>query len=100
MPMIINKTFNVVFIVYIIAVFLLDLIFNFSINKCYTISSYTISVFLGTLIGGISSSLINSTNPELVYFGELPSNNVTCGKVSNKNFKCLVYKNGQLIKRL
>ena len=100
MPMIINKTFNVVFIVYIIAVFLLDLIFNFSINKCYTISSYTISVFLGTLIGGISSSLINSTNPELVYFGESPSNNVTCGKVSNKNFKCLVYKNGQLIKRL
>ena len=79
---------------------MLDVVFNFGINKCYTLSSYVISVFLGTIVGGISSSLINSTNPELVYFGESPTNNVTCGKVSNKNFKCLVYKNGQLVKKL
>ena len=100
MPMIINKTFNIFFIVYIISVFMLDLIFNFGINKCYTTSSYVISIFAGVIIGGVSSSLINATNPELVYFGVSPSNNQVCGKVSNKNFKCSVYKNGQLIKRL
>tara|TARA_B100001063_G_C16557196_1_gene449092 strand:+ start:162 stop:356 length:195 start_codon:yes stop_codon:yes gene_type:complete len=63
-------------------------------------SSYIISIFAGTLIGGISSSFINASNPELVYFGLSPSNNEVCGKVSNKNFKCSVYKNGQLIKQL
>lgn len=100
MPMIINGTFNVLFIVYLISVFVLDLIFNLSLNKCYTLSSYMISVFTGTIIGGVSSALINSTNQELVYFGESPSNKTSCRKVSNKNFKCLVYKNGELIKRL
>ena len=99
-PMIINQTFNIFFILYIICVFLLDFIFNFSINNCYTMSSYIISIFAGTLIGGLSSSFINTTNPELVYFGLSPSNNEVCGKVSNKNFKCSVYKNGQLIRQL
>ena len=100
MPMIINKTFNIFFLVYIISVFVLDTLFNFGINKCYTTSSYVISIFAGTLIGGITSSLINATNPELIYFGLSPSNNQVCGKVSNKNFKCSVYRNGQLIRQL
>ena len=99
-PMIINKTFNIFFIVYSICVFVLDLLFNFSINNCYTMSSYIISIFAGILIGGLSSSFINASNPELVYFGISPSNNEVCGKVSNKNFKCSVYKNGQLIRQL
>ena len=99
-PMIINKTFNIFFIVYSICVFVLDLLFNFSINNCYTMSSYIISIFTGILIGGLSSSFINASNPELVYFGISPSNNEVCGKVSNKNFKCSVYKNGQLIRQL
>ena len=51
MPMIINKTFNIFFLVYIISVFVLDTVFNFSINKCYTTSSCVISIFAGTLIG-------------------------------------------------
>ena len=100
MPMIINNNFNIFFITYIISVFLLDSIFNFGINNCYTASSYVISIFFGIIIGSVSSSLINSSNPELVYFGNSPSNNQTCGKVSNKNFKCSVYKNGQLIKQM
>ena len=100
MPMIISQNINVFFIVYLISVFLLDLIFNFSINKCYTITSYSISVFFGLLVGSLSSTLVHSTNPELVYFGDTPSNNQTCGKKNNKNFKCSVYKNGKLIKNL
>ena len=100
-PMIITGSINVPFIVYLITVFLLDFVFNFNINNCYTVSSYTISVFLGIIIGAITSSLIHSTFPELIYFGDgEPSNKESCGKVSNKQFKCKVYRNGELIKQL
>lgn len=100
-PMIINKNMNYFFLSFMLFVFILDLVINFGVNKCYRISTYMISIFAGLIIGGVSSPLINATNPELVFFSTGgPSNNVTCGKVSNKNFKCLVYKNGQLIKQL
>lgn len=99
-PMILNNNVNVMFIIYIVAVMLLDFVFNYSINKCYTTASYTISIFFGVILGSVISAYINSLNPELLYFGDESSTKENCGKVSKKNFKCKVYKNGQLLKTL
>lgn len=99
-PMIMNSQINIFFISFMSAVLILDAVVNFGINKCYTMATYIIAVFFGIMLGGLSSALINSTNPELIFFGDKASNKSSCGMVSSKNFKCQVYKNGQLIKQL
>lgn len=100
LPMILHSNVNYFFLTFMLFVFILDLVINFGVNKCYQTSTYFISIFAGLLIGGLTSPFIASADPSLVFFGSPPSNNQQCGMVSKKNFKCLVYKNGQLIKQL
>ena len=53
---------------------------------------------IGYTLGVIFYTLIYSTGyKNLLYLNELTSNNVTCSKPSNQQFKCAVYKNGTLI---
>ena len=99
-PMFMNSNVNYWFMFFLILVFALDSVVNYGINKCYTVASYTLASVFGMIVGGVSSALINTADPNLMLFGNIPSDRQSCGRTSNKNFKCLVYKNGQLIKRL
>ena len=99
-PMFMNSNVNYWFMFFLILVFALDSVVNYGINKCYSVASYTLASVFGLIVGGVSSALINTADPSLMLFGDIPSNRQSCGRTSNKNFKCLVYKNGQLIKRL
>jgi hypothetical protein len=44
--------------------------------------------------------LIQTQNPELLYYDDLISNKIACSKPSQQKFKCSVYKNGELLKTL
>ena len=53
---------------------------------------------IGYVIGIVYYSILKSTgNERFLYLNELKSNNVVCSKPSEQQFKCAVYKNGQLI---
>jgi hypothetical protein len=54
--------------------------------------------FSGTLLGaGISALLYTSSVRNLLYVGEVNSNNEVCSMPSQQKFKCRVYKNGELV---
>lgn len=99
-PMFINSNVNYWFMAFMLSVFALDTVFNFFINNCYTLPSFITSMITGLIVGIGSAVGINGISPNLTFFGDMKSNKATCGKVSNKNFKCLVYKNGQILKQL
>lgn len=64
-----------------------------------------LNVFLGTLIGGLlgagyASAFYYTNNQNLLYFNEIISNNVVCSRPQKQKFKCAIYKNGELVKKL
>ena len=38
-------------------------------------------------------------NDKMLYFNEILSNKVICGRPSESTFKCAVYKNGELLRQ-
>lgn len=67
------------------------------LTACYTNTQTIIAYVIGIIAGVIWSNIIyNTKTPELLYFSKY-KNNESCSKVSNKTFKCKVYKNGNLI---
>jgi len=62
-------------------------------------------VCLGTLIGGLlgagyACAFYYTKNGNLLFFNEIISNNVVCSRPQTQKFKCAIYKNGELVKRL
>ena len=99
-PMLVTSNVNWFLFSFMTFVYVLEMTYNFGYNKCYTLMSFVLSTLLGVLFGGGSGLLLSKNAPEMIFFGDKPSNKATCGKVSNRNFKCVVYKNGQLIKSI
>ncbi len=96
-------------IVFFITLIFFDLVLNtnsFNVIKtylslpntfCYTYSQSMIAYGIGAVAGLVWASIIYSARtPELLYFSKYKNNEI-CSKVSNKTFKCKVYKNGKLI---
>jgi hypothetical protein len=69
-------------------------------NKCTNMIGVLLGFIFALVFGGVLSSIIYSTVPEIIFFSDKTSNNVTCGKPTKQNFKCSVYKNGVLVKNL
>lgn len=62
-------------------------------------------VLLGSLIGFILGllyfiSLYSTDHADLLFFNAEPSNNVICSRPKKQQFKCVVYKNGEVLKTL
>jgi len=73
--------------------------------KLGDISNYDgIGTFTGTIVGityGIACySIISVAGDKLTYFSTSASNNEYCSKPKKQQFKCNVYKNGQVISSL
>ena len=67
-------------------------------NNCTPPLGVVAGGLIGYILGYIYYSLLKSTgNEKMLYLNELQSNNVVCSKPSEQQFKCAVYKNGQLI---
>lgn len=96
-PMVVNDTYNYGIIGMVTVLYLTDTFMSLS-HDC----TDTLGIILGTAIGAVLSfgvvfTILASGNESLLFFNELKSNNVVCKRPANQNFKCRVYKNGELI---
>ena len=62
-------------------------------------------VALGSLIGFVLGllyfiALYSTDHADLLFFNAEPSNNVICSRPKKQQFKCVVYKNGEVLKEL
>ena len=65
-------------------------------------SKTTLGIFIGSVMGAIYGLLCyflaqTIGGDSLVYFNVISSNNVYCSRPKKQQFKCYVYKNGQII---
>jgi len=98
LPMFSNGAPNFWVFITLIAYFFIDMFIKLY-KKCVIQMS---DLFLNVLLGLTSSALIVSLmyaggSGKYLFFNEVSSNKDICYQPSKQNFKCLVYKNGEII---
>lgn len=66
-------------------------------NMCANIVGVLYAVVVGFLLGMTIVLMFHSINPDILYHTDFVSDKVACSMPSQQNFKCKVYKNGELI---
>lgn len=93
--MIANNTIDMVMLIPMILL-TINHIYQYIISNCITKGVLTLLSFSGCLFAIIWSFIFYSLNNELLLFNNNVNKN-KCGKADGKQFKCKVYKNGELI---
>ena len=91
---------NYIIVLFFICYMFLDLVMKKQMNCNRNVTGVGIvgNFFSGTLLGaGISALLYTSSVRNLLYVGEVNSENEVCSMPSKQKFKCRVYKNGELV---
>jgi len=97
LPMFTNKMWNYYIIIGFAGLFVIDTLTKLR-GKCTTPSGVLFGGFFGALFAIVWYQIIQGAGgAKLLYFNTAGSNNVVCSKPKQQTFKCLVYKNGQLI---
>lgn len=100
LPMIYNNQMNYILAIFLISLFFLDAFTKF-MKKCVNVSGILLGGLFGLLFGGIWFTIFYASgNEHLLFFNEMSSNNVVCERPKKQKFKCAVYKNGTLLKKL
>ena len=99
-PMAIYNVFNIPLIIILLVFSVIDLIVRYK-SGC----SNALTISIGSIIGAgfavlWSYILKESGNRTLLYYDDLISNKQSCSRTSNEQFKCSVYKNGELLNTL
>lgn len=108
LPMITSKIYTPVIFSIIIVYALMNLFINWDCYKnntaillCDFILSIIFAVGSIVIIMAIDKSLLTfNATQNFLFINVARSNTETCGLAQNQNFRCLVYKNGQLVKGL
>ena len=96
-PMFYNNQFNYPVIIVLTSLFVLDSFTRVS-KKCTTISGSALGGVIGFFLGWLWFTIFQINGSEnLLYFNEMDSNAVKCSRPAKQNFKCSVYKDGQLV---
>jgi hypothetical protein len=94
-PMFHNGNFNLPVVV-VLFTLLFGNAYHLLTNSCESIVSISAGVLLGFVLGSaVFLSILQSGNGELLYFGEVMSNNAVC-KVDRKKYIC--FKDGKQLK--
>lgn len=97
LPMIFNNQMNFMVVIALISLFVIDSISQLT-NKCTDAAGTLLGSMLGFVLGaGWYTLLYHSGNKKLLYFEEFQSNKVMCSRPRKQQFKCKVYKNGELV---
>lgn len=101
-PMISYNMFNIPLVLFFIFLFALDTITRTTYVGCTTSKG----VLLGTLLGGVWGVVYylllsqNDNTKSFLYYNDFESSRTACMKPTKQNFKCNVYKNGELIESI
>ena len=100
MPMINMGMINFPLIIVFLLFWILDSIIKYN-NKCSSIPGIVMGSVLGLFFGVIWFIIIRSMGQTgLLYYDDLVSNKIACTRPTKQNFKCQVYKNGELIQNI
>jgi hypothetical protein len=70
-------------------------------NKCSSMVGIVMGSILGLFFGISWFIVIRATGQNgLLYYDDLVSNKIACSRPTKQNFKCQVYKNGELIQNI
>ena len=99
-PMINMHMINFPLIIIFLLLYIMDSIVKYK-NKCTS----PIGIVMGSILGlifGITWFLIIKASGQtgLLYYDDLVSNKIACSRPTKQNFKCQVYKNGELIQNI
>ena len=69
-------------------------------NNCTTYVGVALGSIVGIIWGVTWYFVIQTQNKGLLYYDDLLSNKVACSRPTQQQFKCAVYKNGELLSTL
>ena len=97
LPMQQNNDWNYYIIVGFLGLFAVD-----TLIKLKEFCTTQLGIFTGTVVGCMFSLLCyfiirKAGGDKFLYFNSVSSNNVYCSKPKKQQFKCFVYKNGEII---
>jgi hypothetical protein len=70
-------------------------------NKCTSPVGIVMGSILGLIFGITWFLMIKASGQTgLLYYDDLVSNKIACSRPTKQNFKCQVYKNGELIQNI
>ena len=99
-PMINMGMINFPLIIVFLLLFVSDSIIKYK-NKCSSIVGIVMGSILGLFFGMTWFLIIRATGQTgLLYYDDLVSNKIACSRPTKQNFKCQVYKNGELIQNI
>jgi len=98
-PMVVYNAMNLPFLCILLILFAIDTGIRVQ-NKCTTMVGILFGSVIGIIISILWYLIISSNAPNLLYYDDLISNKVACSRPTKQQFKCSVYKNGQLLQSL
>jgi len=99
LPMIANNIMNFPLLMLLLVLYAIDTVTKVN-GKCTSPVGVILGSFLGLVWGLVWYFLVQTQNPELLYYDDLISNKIACSRPTQQQFKCAVYKNGQLLQTL
>jgi hypothetical protein len=99
-PMINMHMINFPLIIIFLLLYITDCIIKHR-NKCASPVGIIMGSILGAFFGITWFIIIRATGQTgLLYYDDLVSNKIACSRPTKQNFKCQVYKNGELIQNI
>ena len=98
LPMLYNNRLNTPLVIFLMALFVIDAVSK-TLNKC-TGWGGSFRRYIRFIFGLLFYNLVITNNRDLLFFDEFMTNEVMCNKPTKQNFKCAVYKNGELVQNL
>jgi len=98
-PMITNNIMNFPLLILLFVIYAVDCVIKTG-NKCTSPVGVILGSFVGLVWGLLWYFMIQTQNPELLYYDDLISNKIACSRPTQQQFRCAVYRNGELLQTL
>ena len=99
LPMTLNGIMNFPLLIILLLLYAIDVVMKIK-NDCTTYIGVALGSIVGIIWGVTWFFVIQTQNKGLLYYDDLISNKVACSRPSQQQFKCAVYKNGELLSTL
>jgi len=99
LPMTLNGIMNFPLLIILLLLYAIDVVMKTK-NNCTTYVGVALGSIVGIIWGVTWYFVIQTQNKGLLYYDDLLSNKVACSRPSQQQFKCAVYKNGELLSTL